>query len=305
MKDYNIYEIDENGAGFILRDYLRRKLLLSHRSLVNIKKHEGISLNGRKPYMSTVLKEGDKLQIVVQDEPSENIIPEMMVLDIIYEDEYFIIINKPAGMPVHPTRNHFTGTLANGLANYWMQTNMNIKIRPVIRLDKNTSGLILFAKNAHIQHLFSMKMGTNEFDKQYIAVISGRMKDNEGTIDAPISRESASSIKRIVCESGDRAITHYTILERFDNSCLAAITIETGRTHQIRVHMNSIGHPLLGDDLYGGDSGGCQIHRHALHADKMTLRHPVCHTWMSFEAPLPDDMHQLIEDLRAKNGTML
>lgn len=292
MKKADTYIIDKSQAGITLGDYLRKTLQFSRRSIVALKKSEGVLLNGQISHMNVLLKEMDYLEITIEDSESENILPEHMELDIVFEDDNLIVINKKPGMPVHPTRKHIMGTLANGLAYYWLDKEKPIKIRPINRLDKDTSGLVIFAKQAHIQHLLSFYIGKEEFKKEYTAVVHGKMLQIEGTIDLSIAREAEKAMKRVVREDGDRAVTHFKVVAVLDKYSVVNITLETGRTHQIRVHMSHIGHPLLGDTMYGGSTEF--IDRQALHAEKITLMHPITKEWYYFTAALPDDIKQLI-----------
>jgi len=292
MKDINTYQADKSDIGMTLKGFLKSRLQFSHRSIVALKKSNGVTINGGSCHMNMILKEKDIIEVSMVDTESENILPEQMELDIVFEDEYIIVLNKKPNMPVHPTRRHVMGTLANGLANYWMSLDKPIKIRPVNRLDKDTSGLVLFAKSAHIQHLLSFYVGKEEFEKEYIAVVHGKMEQAKGTIDLPIAREAENAMKRVVREDGDRAVTHFETMAVLGEYSAVKIILETGRTHQIRVHMAHIGHPLLGDSMYGGIQG--QIDRQALHAARMTMLHPITKQWHTFIAPIPEDMQRLL-----------
>ncbi|MFZ5352145.1 MAG: RluA family pseudouridine synthase [Bacillota bacterium] len=298
MKDYNLYVIDRSYEGCELRTFLKRELKLSHRTLINLKKNNSMKVNGETAYTNTILKVGDRLEITLAEEESEGILPEPMELDIVYEDEYMAVLNKPYNMPVHPTRRHYMGTLANGLVYHWMNRERSTVIRPVNRLDKDTSGLVVFAKNAHIQHLLSMNMAKPEFEKRYEAIVEGCVEICKGTINAPIAREYEGRVKRTVREDGERAVTHYELKEQLKDASLLDILLETGRTHQIRVHMSYIGHPLLGDDMYGGSLK--HIHRHALHAGSINMLHPITNQWLYLKAELPEDMKNVIERLRER-----
>lgn len=292
MSDVKRYYIEEQYEGMKLIDFLRKIHQYSRRSIVALKKNGGVMLNGGIGYMNICLKRDDIVEVVFLDSESENIFPEQMDLDIIFEDESLIVINKRPGIPVHPTRKHIMGTLANGLAYLWLREGTPKKIRPINRLDKDTSGLVIFAKNAHVQHLLSFYSGKEEFKKEYIALVHGKMEELEGTIDQPIAREIKKEMRRVVREDGDKSITHYKTIAVHQRYSVVNLTLETGRTHQIRVHMSYIGHPILGDTLYGGDTA--LIERQALHARKITMLHPITKQWHSFEAPIPDDMVRLI-----------
>lgn len=293
MKDYNQYIIDSSYKEKTIKDYLLNELEVSHRTLVKLKKDSSILLNGEAVYVTKKLKTGDKLEIILMDEESENVLPEDIDLDIVYEDEYIIAVNKEADIPIHPTKGHFTGTLANALAYYWLQKGRCIKIRPINRLDKGTSGLVLFAKNSHIQHLMSKEKVT--FEKQYTAVVEGALENEAGIIDAPIKRESYNTIKRIVSQDGQRAVTSYNVVRKCSAASLLSIKLITGRTHQIRVHMSYLGHPLYGDELYGGSRE--LIQRQALHAERIYFTHPVTGSDMELHAKMPEDIRLLCDRL--------
>ncbi len=293
MKSYNLYEIEKEYDGLKLGDYLRDKLLMSRNGLIKVKKSGSLKVNGCKVHTDTILKAGDEVEFELPDQNSENILPEYMQLDILFEDDYMIVVNKEAGIPTHPSRNHYMGTLANGLMYHWMEAGRNITIRPVYRLDKNTSGLVLFAKSSHIQHLMSQDSYKDKITKQYMAIAQGRFEADSGTVDAPIARERLQSIKRVVREDGDRAVTHYQVLERYEDCSLLSIVLDTGRTHQIRVHMAHLGHPLLGDELYGGSQE--KIKRHALHAYSIKMLHPINNSLLDIKAELPEDMLNIIK----------
>ncbi len=297
MKDYNIHTINAAFAGRSIESFLKGELKLSRRTISSLKRNQSLRLNGGEARTNMQLKEGDILEITLAAEESESILPEPMELDIVYEDEYLIVINKPYAMPVHPTKGHIMGTLANGLVYYWMNNERSTVIRPVNRLDKDTSGLVVFAKNSHIQHLLSLSMGKPEFKKRYTAIVDGSMEGREGTVDAPIAREIDQRIKRVVREDGDSSVTHYQVLECYKDAALLDIILETGRTHQIRVHLSYIGHPLIGDTLYGGSD---RMDRHALHAYEITMKHPINSNWLKLSAEMPKDMKDLLECLRRK-----
>lgn len=297
MKDYNKYIVDNKFSGWTLGDYLRKELEISHRNLIRLRERGSILLNGERVYMNKLLSLDDKIEIILGDEESENVVPEAIDLDIVYEDDYIIAVNKIPGMPVHPTKRHVTGTVANGLAYYWLNKGKGIKIRPIIRLDKDTSGILIFAKNSHIQHLMIEKKAISL--KEYIAIVEGCVSDNEGVIDEPIGRERPNSIKRIVTSEGQKAVTTYKVICKNDKASLLNVQLLTGRTHQIRVHMSFIGHPILGDDLYGGSRE--LIGRQALHAKSIGFTHPVTDEYMIISSDIPEDMEELCNRLGCYN----
>lgn len=292
MKTRNNFDIDRGSDGMELGRYLREKHLLSRNAMIRIKKSGTLTVNGIIAHTDRLLSEGDRVEFYLKDENSLTMEPEEQELDIVYEDEYMIVINKPSGMPTHPSGRHQTGTLANGLAFYLRSLGSELTVRPVNRLDRNTSGLVLFAKNSHVQHLLNLEGYKGKLIKEYLAVVHGRVIGGAGTIDAPIAREREHSVVRVVREEGSRAVTHYRVLECYEDTSLLSLVLETGRTHQIRVHMAYIGHPLLGDDLYGGSLD--RIKRQALHACSIKMLHPITNKDMGFNAELPDDMLELI-----------
>ena len=216
-----------------------------------------------------------------------------MELDIIYEDDAYLVINKPAGIPIHPSMDHFTDSLSNGVKYYFDSIGLKKKIRPVNRLDKNTSGLVIFAKNEYIQECLVKQMKSNQFYKEYIAICEGKFDKEIGIINEPIARKENSIIERCVSKSGDTAITEYELIKYNKEKDYAVVKciLKTGRTHQIRVHMSYVGHSLLGDTLYGNASE--LINRQALHAYKMQFIHPIKHNTVSYVASLPLDINAL------------
>ena len=225
------------------------------------------------------------------EEQSENIISTKINLDIVFEDDCLLIINKPAGIAVHPSILHYTDSLSNGVKFYFESIGLKRKIRPVNRLDLNTSGLIIFAKNEYVQECLIQQMQSETLKKEYIALVSGHFDKPCGTINLPIARKQNSIIERCISSDGQEAITDYIVLEEYDNISVVKCSLKTGRTHQIRVHMAAIGHPLLGDTLYGFSSD--LINRQALHSYKISFIHPVSHQKLDFVCDLPDDMKNI------------
>lgn len=267
---------------FHISDRLLKKLKLNHQIFLN---YIPVNIN------YSDLKIGDLISIVLDfEEEYDNIVPLKSNLNIIYEDNYLLVVNKPSNMPVHPSCNHFEDSLSNIVKYYFDCIGLKRKIRIVNRLDKDTSGIVIFAKNEYIQEALIQQMKNNTFKKEYLAILNGILEKNSDIISAPIARKENSIIERCVnFETGDIAITHYDLIKTINNKySLVHFVLETGRTHQIRVHSAYIGHPILGDTLYGSSSN--LINRQALHAQKVSFIHPITKKSMIFEAPLPEDM---------------
>lgn len=225
-------------------------------------------------------------------EEQDYISAENIPLDVLYEDEYLLAVNKPADMVVHPSSYHLNGTLANGVKYY---LNNNKKIRPINRLDRDTSGIVLFAKNEYIQECMKQE---NTMQKEYLTILTGLLDEKFGTINAPIARKPDSIMERIIDESGQDAITHYKVLEECTSTkpplSLVQVKLETGRTHQIRVHFAYKGNSILGDTLYGLETN--LINRQALHAWRLSFIHPISKEQITIEAPLPEDIKKVLEN---------
>ena len=215
-----------------------------------------------------------------------------MDLDIIYEDDWFLVVNKQSGIAVHPSSLHYSDSLSNGIKFYFDKIGLKKKIRVVNRLDYNTSGIVVFAKCEYIHEQFSKQMMQHIFQKEYLCIINGFLDNSCGIIDLPIGRKQGSIIERCIDKNGQKSITHYEVLKTFSDYSLVKCILETGRTHQIRVHFSAIGHPLLGDTLYGTASD--LINRQALHSNKIDLIHPITKEHLSFESLLPNDMKKLV-----------
>ena len=224
-------------------------------------------------------------------EDNSNIIPLKMNLDILYEDEWFLVVNKPAGIAIHPSVTHYNNSLSNGIKYYFDLINLHKKIRPVNRLDFDTSGLVIFAKCEYIQEMFSRQMANGDFKKYYLCIVDGTLSKKSGIIDLPIARKKDSIIERCISVDGQTSITNYRVLKESHNISLIQCNLETGRTHQIRVHMQALGHPIIGDTLYGNKSS--LINRQALHSYKIECIHPVTYKKIEFLSELPKDMQIL------------
>lgn len=280
------YEIKNNTQ--TINSTLQNELKISSRLLYKLIKLNKIELNHKPCDTRKIGTFGDTITINFDyEEDNSNIIPTKMNLNIIFEDDWLLVVNKPAGIAIHPSVLHYSDSLCNGIKFYFDKIGLKKKIRPVNRLDLNTSGLVVFAKCEYIQECLINQMKNNQFKKEYLAVCNGFFDKKSGTINLPIARKENSIIERCISENGQTAITHYEVLKEFDNYSLVKCSLETGRTHQIRVHMSAIDHPLLGDSLYGSISD--LINRQALHCFNLQFIHPVYNNDLNFWGDLPND----------------
>lgn len=286
-----IYKIEQKNC--TLNNILQNNLKISSRLLYKLIKNNCISLNGKDCDTRSIASPNDIITINFDySEDNSNIVPTEMDLNIVFEDDWLLIVNKPAGIATHPSVLHFSDSLCNGVRFYFDSIGLKKKVRPVNRLDLNTSGLVVFAKCEYIQECLIFQMKFNVFKKDYLAICNGIFEDKVGVIDLPIARKENSIIERCISEDGQSSITHYEVLKEFDNFSLVKCSLETGRTHQIRVHMSNVGHPLIGDSLYGTDSN--LIERQALHCYHICFSHPIFKNDLDFVCDLPDDFKSLV-----------
>lgn len=283
-----------------VKEVLRAHFQISERFLLKLKKHNRILLNGIPTFVDKQLIENDTITINIDfDEKSENIVSTKMNLEIIFEDDALLIVNKPAGLPIHPSRAHFENSLSNGVQYYFEKTGVHTKIRPVNRLDLGTSRPLHIRKKRICAraawfakwHATHSKNGTKLFCAAHLKYGEGE----SGRLAARIARKAGSIIEREISPTGKEAITHYKLLKNYGEFCLVEFKLETGRTHQIRIHSKFMGHPILGDTLYGTTSN--LISHQALHAYKIAFFHPISGKKMTFETPLPDDMQQILDSI--------
>lgn len=270
-----------------LDQYLVEELGISRSQVLKMIKNDEVLVNGKKTKSGYNVINGDIID--VNHEENNDILPEKMDLDIVYEDEYLLVVNKPNGMVVHPAPGNYHGTLVNGLLAHGKLSDVNGEFRPGIvhRIDAYTTGLLMVAKTNKVHEALAKELSEKKTYRKYIALVWGILPSDTGEIDAPIGRSPMDRKKMAVVAGGKRAVTHFKVLKRFEKATLISVTLETGRTHQIRVHMDYIGHPVVNDPLYGGrklidDTGQC------LHAKELGFTHPVTHEYMQFDSELPE-----------------
>lgn len=290
------YIAKNNDIYLTVKEVIKAYFNVSDRLLLKLKKSNKIFLNNLPTFVDKSISSGDEVKIIIDfDEDNSNVVPTKMDLDILYEDEYYIVINKSANTPVHPSMLHYENSLSNGIRYYFDSIGLKRKIRPVNRLDKDTSGIVIFAKNEYVQNCLVHQMQTHEFKKKYIAICDGIFEQKSGTINLPIARKDGSIIERCVNPDGEIAITHYKVLKELTNISIVQCLLETGRTHQIRVHLAAIGHPILGDTLYSNNYKKYpDITRQLLHAYEVTFIHPIKKTEVKYTSPITDDLKKFI-----------
>ncbi|MDD5967436.1 MAG: RluA family pseudouridine synthase [Blautia sp.] len=284
------YQISSGEEGRKLGDFLREKGY-SRQLLRQLKETEnGLLRNGQPTFMTIALKNGDRIRVRLLEkaEGSEAIMPAPLPFGIVYEDEDLLVINKPADMPIHPSFQNHGNTLADALTWHYQQQGKEFVYRCINRLDRDTTGLLIVARHQLSASILSDMVRKREIHREYLAIVEG-IPPEKGTISAPIGRKEGSAILREVnFETGEPARTHFTRLETRNGLSLVSLKLETGRTHQIRVHMAYIGCPLIGDYLYYPDH--TRINRQALHSYRLSFLHPITGKALSFTAPLPEDM---------------
>lgn len=289
-----LYIAGEAEQGMAVGQFLKERGYSRH-ALTLLKQTEGgILCNGREVYLSQPLRKGDRMDLFLKEEVPEEIEPVELPFGIVYEDDDLMVVDKPADMPVHPSMKNHDNTLANAAAWYGRTKGDSFVYRCVNRLDRDTTGLLILAKHILSATGLYGQMRAREIRRTYLAIVKGMIRE-EGTIDLPVGRKEDSAIERMIdLEHGERAVTHYRPVRQGKDWTLIECRLETGRTHQIRVHMSSFGHPLIGDFLYGSREE--QMPRQALHSWKLSFVHPIMGRPMEFVSPLPPDMQKYIGD---------
>lgn len=299
-----VHIADGQDEGKMLRDVLRNRLGVSRRLFVKLKQSEGgLTINGERAYPSFRLAVGDVVEFRMEQERSDDILPQPIPLDIVFEDEHLLVLNKPAGIIVHPTTGHYANTLANGVVHYWREKGESCRFRPVHRLDQDTSGLVVVAKHPYAHQQLSVQMTEGTIEKRYRAYVFGRPPQDSGEVNEPIGRVPSDPHRRAVLEDGAPSLTFYKVIRAYPCGASSLdIRLGTGRTHQIRVHMGWIGCPLIGDSYYADPKWretdlaarlAGAIGRQALHASLLAFNHPVTEERLELKAELPADLQEL------------
>lgn len=284
------YQVSPEYDGITIEKYLRL-MGFTRQSLVRLKKTDrNVVIDDEWMHLNHVLNAGERITVTIsEDDSSEKVVPVNLPFPIVYEDEDIVVVNKPSDMPIHPSLNNYENTLGNAAAYYFACKGENLVFRCINRLDRDTTGLTIIAKHYLAAGILHDAMKRREIKREYIAIVDGEDIDDEGCINLPIGRVGDSTIERqIDYDCGEEAITHFKVLKRNGGLSMISLNLETGRTHQIRVHMKAIGHPLVGDFLYNPDSK--IMNRQALHSARLDFVHPITKTKLSFKAELPEDM---------------
>jgi len=299
MKSYTTYKVSKEHEGLDVESYLKQILQYSGRRIQKLTRQKGIVLNGRTAFLQKKVKLGDTLRVLNSEDTAFGVQPEEGLIEILYEDDHMLVVNKPAHQLVHPTGQTTTGTLANYLAYVLQERNIVAAIRPVHRLDRETSGCIIFAKDSRSQFILEQQLKEKKLKRIYWALVSGLVSPASGTIDAPIGAHPSLPNRRAVHKQGEQAITHYRTIHSYSDTSLLELTLETGRTHQIRLHLAHLGYPIIGDGMYGVRSSW--MTRQALHAASVRFIHIKDNREITIQAPLPKDFTDALESAKKES----
>ena len=292
------HTVTPEETGRTVQDILTGPMGVSRRMIQRLTRAKGLRHNRRPPWLTAKVRAGDTVAARLQGAESAGLEPVEMELAIVHEDADVLVLDKPPFVLVHPTSPEQGQTLAHGVAWHLREQGTYSAVHPVHRIDRDTSGLVLFAKTAHAHHRLDVQLRAGQIGREYLALVDGVMGDDRGTIDAPIARDPRNPALRAVRRDGEAAVTRYEVVERYPRATLVRLELETGRTHQIRVHMLHAGHPVLGDRQYGR-RGVQTIKRQALHAARLAFIHPSSGDALKLEAPLAADMQAAVEALRS------
>ncbi|MFL0166780.1 MULTISPECIES: RluA family pseudouridine synthase [Clostridium] len=298
----NVFIVDEKDRGERIDKYLAEIFVDKSRSFIQgLIEKDGIKVNNKTPKSNYKLRALDEIEVTFSEPEVLKVEAEEIPINILYEDKDVVVVNKPQGMVVHPAPGNYNGTLVNALLHHCKDlSSINGIIRPGIvhRIDKDTSGVLVVAKNDEAHNKLSEQLKDHSMKREYYALVEGRLKNDKGIIDKPLARNKRDRLKIGIVEGGKRAVTHYEVLERFNGYTLIKCILETGRTHQIRVHMASIGFPLVGDPLYGFKKQRFKLKGQMLHAKTLGFVHPSKNEYMEFTTELPEYFQEIIEKLR-------
>ncbi len=291
--------MNASESGKMLKQILQNRFHFSRRMFRRLREEQRVMVNQNIIYYTARLIEGDIVEVCLEESSEDTWIePQFISFSVVYEDSDLLVVHKPAGIVVHPTMGYKDGTLANGIAYYAKKRGESYPFRPVTRLDKDTSGMMVIAKHAYAHAMLSKQMKQKRYQRKYIAICYGHVEPQKGTIDLPIAISPTSIIERVIDPlNGKQAVTHYETVKQLKGATVLSLTLETGRTHQIRLHLASIEHPIMGDTLYGKVDPDPLISRQALHAKGISIFHPTHKKWMTWDTPLPEDMQQLMDRL--------
>ncbi|QGH35611.1 RluA family pseudouridine synthase [Gracilibacillus salitolerans] len=292
------WKVSKQYDGLLLREYLLEVRGISRRILTAIKFEGGkLLVNNSNVTVRHPLSENDEVEVIFPPENrSELLVPEPIPIDIVYEDEDILVLNKAPHITTIPSSHHPSNTLANGIIHYYDQQQVPYTVHVVTRLDRDTSGLLLIAKHRYSHSILFQDQHECTVNRRYQAIVAGHLTEKKAVLDNPIDRAPDSIIERMVASTGKKAVTHYQVKDELKDISLVEIKLETGRTHQIRVHFSSIGHPLIGDSLYDGDT--TKLKRQALHCHKLAFNHPLTKERMEFEIPLADDLEEVWQQFK-------
>ncbi len=301
QESYQIeFTVGSEEGNRLIRSYLTGIKHLSAKALRRLKNRGTVLVNDVPVYLKSTIHEGDRIILIY---PPENnnpyLTPEEVPINIVYEDQDIMVLDKQAGICVHPTKHYPRGTLANGVLFHWRKIGENSTIHFINRLDRNTTGLVLLAKNTYGAQQFFRQQREGIIKRSYLALVQGEVKNNSGYIDLPIAREDSPTTKRLISKEGKPSVTHYQVMERFSGYTLLEVRLETGRTHQIRVHLGHLGYPIIGDSFYGGDT--TLLNRQFLHAFRLVFYHPINSKKMEFTTEIPEELTRVLSEMKNKS----
>ena len=295
MKSFQTHKVSQEHAGLTVENYLKQVLHYSGRKIQKLTRQKGIFLNGKSIFLQKPVKVNDTVRILVLEDVTYGVEPEPGAIEILYEDNYLLVINKPPYQLVHPTGQTTSGTLANHLAYHLAERGIMSTVRAVHRLDRETSGCVIFAKDSRSQSLLEEQLKARTLKRTYLALVQGLVEPPSGIINAPIGPHPTQPNRRAISAKGEEAITHYQTARTFSSASLLELTLDTGRTHQIRVHLAHLGYPIIGDRMYGTRSP--LMSRQALHAVSISFEHLADKKLITVTAPLPADFARVIDSV--------